>query len=73
MILEGIRKNLKEINNYINGIARASKEDAVDIVVNNSEFYIKNVFDAVLKYYKEKWNFFTLIFIFKTGKLSCIW
>lgn len=54
MILEGIRKNLKEINNYINGIARASKEDAVDIVVNNSEFYIKNVFDAVLKYYKEK-------------------
>lgn len=54
VILEGIRKNLKEINNYINGIAKASKEDAVDIVVNNSEFYIKNVFDAVLKYYKEK-------------------
>lgn len=54
VILDGIRKNLKEINNYINGIARASKEDAVDIVVNNSEFYIKNVFDTVLKYYKEK-------------------
>lgn len=53
-ILDGISKNLKEINNYVNGIAKASKEDAMDVVVNNGEFYIKNVLDVIRKYYMEK-------------------
>lgn len=43
-----------EIESYIGEIVKASSEDFLHFTVENEEFYVREVFDEVEEYYKEK-------------------
>jgi len=52
--IEGIIRNTDEIEHYISEIVRSSKEDFMDIPVNNGVFYLNEVIEKIVVYYKEK-------------------
>lgn len=52
--LSAIKKNTEEIKNYVNQITQASREDFLNLEVNNSELYLSELMDITIGYYKEK-------------------
>lgn len=52
--LWGIRRNVKEIKNYVDEIVAASREDFLNLEVNESEFYLSDVIKATQVYYGDK-------------------
>lgn len=52
--LLGIQKNATEIENYVNQIVEASREDFLDLHVVEGEFYLSEAMQAIQAYYKEK-------------------
>ncbi len=52
--LSAIKKNTEEIKNYVNQITQASREDFLNLEVNNSELYLHELMDITIGYYKEK-------------------
>ena len=52
--IKGIMKNADEIEKYVSEIARNSKENFLDLSVNNEEFYLSEVINKIKPYYKEK-------------------
>ncbi len=52
--LNGIMKNTKEIKGYVDEIATASREDFLNLEVNNKEVYMSEILNSINVYYKEK-------------------
>lgn len=50
----GIVKNTEEIKKYVNEIAKASREDFLNINVVNKEFYLLELMRSITVYYREK-------------------
>lgn len=50
----GIEKNTEEIKKYVNEITNASREDFLSMEVVNKEFYLSEVLQIILNYYREK-------------------
>lgn len=53
-VIDGILKNTDEIEHYVNEIVKNSREDFMDIQVNNTGFYLKEVIDKIEAYYTDK-------------------
>lgn len=53
-VINGIMKNTVEIEHYVSEIVRNSREDFLDIPVNNTGFYLNEVMDQIEKYYSDK-------------------
>ena len=53
-IIDSISDKADEIEGYIAGIITASKEDFLSLEVKNGEFYLSDLLDTVVGYYKEK-------------------
>lgn len=53
-VIDGISKNTVEIERYVNEIVKNSREDFMDLPVNNSNFYLKEVIDDIKAYYTDK-------------------
>ncbi len=53
-IVENINKKADEIENFITQIIRASREDFLELEVNNGEFYLSELMNSITLYYKEK-------------------
>lgn len=51
---EGIDRNLKELEKYIEDIQSTAREDFLQISVSDGEWYLSEVMDALEKLYKEK-------------------
>lgn len=49
-----IQEKSLEIENFVKEIIKTSSEDVLEIEVNNSEFYLKDLIDKVILTYKEK-------------------
>ena len=49
-----IQEKSLEIENFVKEIIKTSSEDLLEIEVNNSEFYLKDLIDKVIVTYKEK-------------------
>lgn len=49
-----IQEKSFEIENFVKEIIKTSSEDILEIEVNNSEFYLKDLIDKVIVTYKEK-------------------
>lgn len=49
-----IQEKSLEIENFVKEIIKTSSEDVLEIEVNNSEFYLKDLIDKVIVNYKEK-------------------
>lgn len=49
-----IQEKSLEIENFIKEIIKTSSEDVIEIEVNNSEFYLKDLIDKIIVTYKEK-------------------
>ena len=54
--LEGIDKNVKEIEKHVSDIVNASKEDFLNLTVNNSELYLSDLINKIEILYKEKFT-----------------
>lgn len=50
---QGIEKNVKEIEEYVNEITLASREDFLQLSVNPGEVYLSHVIDAIRGLYEE--------------------
>ena len=50
----GIEKNAKEIEEYVNEITSASREDFLHLSVNQTEVYLSDVIEAIRKLYTDK-------------------
>lgn len=51
---QGIEKNVKEIEEYVNEITLASREDFLQLSVNPGEVYLSHVIGAIRGLYEEK-------------------
>lgn len=52
--LQGITRNVKEIKKYVDEIVTASREDFLNLEVNEGEFYLSEVMNATQIYYGDK-------------------
>lgn len=52
--LQGITRNVKEIKKYVDEIVTASREDFLNLEVNEGEFYLSEVMKATQIYYNDK-------------------
>ncbi|MFI3887783.1 sensor histidine kinase [Streptococcus parauberis] len=52
--LKGISKNIKKITTYVDEISLASKEDFLNIVVKDGEYYLASLLQEVKSYYEPK-------------------
>ena len=50
----GIEKNVKEIEEYVNEITSASRENFLQLSVNQTEVYLSDVIEAIQKLYTDK-------------------
>ena len=50
----GISRNTEVINNYVEQIVEAAREDFLQMEVNNGEFYLSEVIRSLVCYYTEK-------------------
>lgn len=50
----GITHNVEEMEEYLAKITRASREDFLDLPVNNGEFYLSEVIHTIEAYYRDK-------------------
>ena len=55
-IANGINSKADEIQDYINKIVDASRNDFLNIEVDSGEFYISNVINEIKHYYKDKFS-----------------
>lgn len=53
-VLEGITKNVKEIKKYVNEIVAASREDFLNLEVNEGEVYLSDIISEIKAYYGDK-------------------
>ncbi len=53
-IAESINEKADEIEGYVSGIVRASKEDFLSIEVRDGEFYLSEMLGGVTDFYKDK-------------------
>ncbi len=53
-IVENINKKADEIEDFITQIIKASREDFLELEVNNGEFYLSELMNSITLYYKEK-------------------
>lgn len=53
-VYSGILKNADEIENYVNEIIKASKEDFLNLTVKNENTYLADVLKSVDEYYRDK-------------------
>ena len=60
--LEGIDKNVKEIEKHVSDIVSASKEDFLNLTVNNSELYLSDLLNKIEILYKEKFTHLHTLF-----------
>lgn len=54
LVAKQIQEKSLEIENFVKEIIKTSSEDVLEIEVNNSEFYLKDLIDKVIVTYKEK-------------------
>lgn len=52
--LSGIDRNVKEIKKYVDEIAAASREDFLNLEVEQGEFYLSEALEKTKAYYKDK-------------------
>lgn len=52
--LQGISKNVQEIKGYVNEIVTASREDFLNLEVEDGEFYLQSLMSGLEVYYKDK-------------------
>ena len=52
--LQGIDKNVKEIEKYVSEIVAASREDFLNLEVNTGEVYLSQVMTTIQTYYQDK-------------------
>lgn len=55
-IFDGIENNVSEIEGYLNEITVASREDFLNLFVNQTEVYLAYVIETVRSYYTEKFG-----------------
>ena len=53
-IAEKINSKADEIENFVSQIIKASREDFLNLTVNNGEFYISSIMNRLEKYYADK-------------------
>ena len=53
-VIDGILKNTDEIEQYVNEIVKNSREDFMNLQVNNSGFYLREVMEKIQAYYADK-------------------
>lgn len=53
-VIDGIMRNTVEIEHYVNEIVKNSREDFMDIEVNNTGFYLNEVIEKIKAYYIDK-------------------
>lgn len=53
-VLCGIEKNVKEIKDYVNEIAKASREDFLNLEVKPGDFYLAQAIERVEAYYRDR-------------------
>lgn len=58
----GIEKNVREIEEYVNEITSASREDFLHLTVNQTEVYLSDVIEAIRKYYTDKFGSLHTVF-----------
>ena len=61
--ISGILKNIDEIEHYVNEIAKNSKEDFLNLSVNNGEFFLSQIIDKIRLYYNDKLNLMHIGFV----------
>ena len=54
--LNGIDKNVKEIEKHVSDIVTASREDFLNLTVNMGELYLKDLINKIAILYKEKFS-----------------
>ena len=52
--LKSIRRNVGDIKEYVNQITKASREDFLNLSVNNGELYLHEMIDKIRIYYRDK-------------------
>lgn len=62
----GISRNTEVINNYVEQIVEAAREDFLQMEVNNGEFYLSQVIQSLVHYYTEKLDRIHTRFIVET-------
>lgn len=53
-VIDGIIKNTAEIEHYVNEIVKNSREDFMDLPVNNSSYYLNEIMEDIKSYYIDK-------------------
>ncbi len=53
-VLQGIFNNVSEIKGYVEKIVSASREDFLNLEVNNGEFYLLQIMKKIEAYYRDK-------------------
>lgn len=53
-VYQGIENNANDIENYVNQIIKASKEDFLNLNVENGSFYLKDALDQLNELYSDK-------------------
>ncbi len=53
-VIEGILKNTVEIEHYVSEIVKNSREDFMDLPVQNGNFYLEDVISKIEAYYTDK-------------------
>ena len=53
-VYRGIEKNVKDMEDYVNEITSASREDFLHLTVNQTEVYLADVMEEVRKLYDDK-------------------
>lgn len=61
-IAESINEKADEIEQFVSQIIKASSEDFLNLQVENGEFYLKDLLEAILNYYTEKLNLLKIEF-----------
>lgn len=54
--LDGINKNVKKINNYLNEIILVSRENFLNLEAKDEECYLSEIIEPIKSYYKEKFG-----------------
>lgn len=72
-VAEHISEKVDEIETYISEIVKASNEDFMEFEVENREFYIGDVLQAISEYYQEKMKLNQIDFCIKSYQNCLVW
>ncbi len=72
-VAEHISEKVDEIETYISEIVKASNEDFMEFEVENREFYIGDVLQAISEYYQEKMKLSQIDFCIKSYQNCLVW